>query len=433
MPKDPADLKFLLPIFFPFLMYPLGAWFILRFLGGTAKRLTFCVYNVVASFILLVFVLLSPLGFDVVMIKRALVGLAPLFSVYVLLVVGNYLLLRASHGGKNRAMVAAAYAAPLLELCLIKYLPLWDKSFAELLRLLSVPHLSVVFLGISYVSFRLCYLVQEVQNELVEMPTLWDYLSFAFFVPTMSVGPINPYAKFISYLDPPDRTAMPVGRAWLRIVVGLWKYLFVANMLGQLTYGGLMLDGHPHGVLDLVISIFAYSIYLYCNFSGLCDVVIGVSGLLGIRVIENFDQPFIARNFQEFWSRWHISLSSWLRDMMFTPLVKFLARRWGAKQSNHAIAVAIMATFITIGIWHGAGLNFLLFGISQGVGVVTVHYATIAMRKRLGKERFAAYRANRFYYYLGCATTFVYFSLTLMLFANNMNDLGLIFRSLNQP
>jgi hypothetical protein len=86
------------------------------------------------------------------------------------------------------------------------------------------------------------------------MPTLWDYLSFAFFVPTMSVGPINPYAKFISYLDPPDRTAMPVGRAWLRIVVGLWKYLFVANMLGQLTYGGLMLDGHPHGVLDLVIS-----------------------------------------------------------------------------------------------------------------------------------------------------------------------------------
>ena len=419
--KDPADIKFVLPLLVPFFFYPLVAGIVLKFIPNPLREISFAATNVVMAFALLIATLLTPLGFDPVLIKMIVVGIAPIFAFYLFLVLLSYLSLRLSTRGGY--LLTLAYFVPLAELVVLKYVPEVDKLNQHVLSTLATPHLAVVFIGVSYVSFRLCYLVQEVQNGIVKMPSAWNYFSFAFYVPTLTVGPISPYAKFASFEASPDRTLVPVGRSLGRIAVGLWKYIFVSNVLGQLSYTAFLFDGHPHGVMDLLICIFAYSIFLYCNFSGLCDLVSGVSGLLGIQVAENFNQPFSARNFQEFWSRWHMTLSGWIRDMMFTPLLKMLIRAWGPKSANHATAIVIIATFIVIGVWHGAGLNYLLFGISQGVGVAAVHYSTQFMRKRLGKEGFAKYRANRLYYYLGCVGTYLYFSLTLILFANSMGDL----------
>jgi D-alanyl-lipoteichoic acid acyltransferase DltB (MBOAT superfamily) len=421
MLKDVGDIKFLLPLLLPFLFYPLIAGFVLKYCPKGLREIAFATTNIIIAFALLIATVLVPLGFDPILIKMIVSGMAPIFVIYLLLVGLSYGFLRLSVRGG--LYLTAAYFVPLIELVVLKYVPALDKLSKPLLNASATPHLAVIFIGISYVSFRLCYLVQEVQNGIVKMPSVWNYFSFAFYVPTLTVGPISPYAKFASFEAPPDRNLVPVGRSLGRIVVGLWKYIFVSNVLGQLGYTAFFFDGHPHGVLDLLICIFAYSIFLYCNFSGLCDLVIGVSGLLGIQVAENFNQPFAARNFQEFWSRWHMTLSGWIRDMMFTPLLKMLIRAWGPKSANHATAIVIIATFIVIGVWHGAGLNYLLFGISQGVGVAAVHYSTQFMRKRLGKEGFAKYRANRLYYYLGCVGTYLYFSLTLILFANSMGDL----------
>ena len=418
-------------VFLPaLLLFPLLALALTKIVapGQRYAAVPFAIANLLAAFVICVSATQGAIKTnypDVATLEAALVS----FGAYVALALIAYALLKRSKRGGG-AWTLAALWTPIVLLVAVKYSPVYN--LLPLSRTLArlIPNPALVFVGLSYLSFRLTYLVQEVQNDVVEMPNVWDYLSFAFFLPTLTIGPISPFRLFIGSLRNPDRTRTPVGRSLQRIVVGLAKYLFIATLVNQLCYRSLLLDGHPHAKIDLVIAVLAYPIYLYCNFSGLCDVVIGISGLMGIEVMENFDRPFTSRNFQVFWNRWHISLSTFMRDMMFTPLVKFLAGRLGAKNLHHAIALSILSVFVVIGIWHGAGLNFLLFGISQGVGVAAVHYMTIFTKKRLGKAGFAAYQKNRAIYVAACACTYLYFALTMFLFANTWIDMKKIFAAL---
>jgi D-alanyl-lipoteichoic acid acyltransferase DltB (MBOAT superfamily) len=418
-------------VFIPvLLLFPLFATAVTRLFGRSIRYspIPFAVANVLGAFILGVsatqaaFKANYPDGHTVK-------GAAISFLGYLALVLVNYWLLRRSKRTGHGWTLAALWA-PLVMLIAIKYLPIYGMLSAAKTAAGAIPNPAIAFVGLSYLSFRLCYLVQEVQNDVVELPSVWDYLSFAFFLPTMTVGPISPFRLFIGSLRNLDRNVTPIWQSLQRIVVGLTKYIFFSTLLSQVCYTSLLLDGHPHVKLDLMIAVLAYPVYLYCNFSGLCDMVIGVAGLMGIVVMENFDNPFSSRNFQVFWSRWHISLSTFMRDMMFTPMVKFLAARFGSKNVTHAIAVSIVSVFVVIGIWHGAGLNFVLFGFSQGLGVAAIHYATIFMKKRLGKAGFIAYQQNRAIYVAACACTYLYFALSLFLFANSWDQMGKIFKAL---
>ncbi len=282
--------------------------------------------------------------------------------------------------------------------------------------------LGAVFVGVSFMAFRLSYLVVEVRNGAVEFPTWWELLGFAFFVPTMAVGPINAYRNYIeSYRD----HAVPPGlvrRALFRIVVGAAKFSFLANLCHQLSFSGLWFDGNDHTAFDFVLSSVAYYLYLYANFSGFCDMMVGMSGLLGIRVTENFDNPFAARNVKDFWNRWHITLSTYMQEMVFNPLSKYLAAWTGGRGVNHCIAAGILVTFGLIGIWHGVGWNFLLFGLYHGIGVVAVHYYTLWLKKRLGK-RLLAYNHNRWIRAAAIVVTFFYVSLSFFFFENVRSDM----------
>jgi len=404
-----------------FICYPVAAWLVLRFAPLKQRTWLFAAINVLGAY-----------GACVAALVTNQYTLDPLFALMRVVAVGfagylvfalvqYWLLLRTRVNGEAWGTVALWF--PICVLVLIKYIPTVQRSFGAPLHTVGIAHLSALFVGLSYITFRLCHLVQEVRNEVVEMPTLAEYLSFAFFVPTLSLGPINPYSTFIGSYRNPDRELTPINRSLLRILVGFTKYFFLASLLNQYTYSGLMLDGHPHHKIDLVISLFAYTLFLYCNFSGFCDMVIGVSGLLGIQVMENFNVPFSARNLQEFWNRWHISLSTWLRDMMFTPLVKMLVRIFGPKSTNNVIAFSICAVFVVIGVWHGVGVNFALFGLFHGIGLATVHYYTYFLKKKLGKQRFIAYRDNRYIAAVGRVMTFTYFSLSLFLFANSWDNM----------
>jgi D-alanyl-lipoteichoic acid acyltransferase DltB (MBOAT superfamily) len=196
--------------------------------------------------------------------------------------------------------------------------------------------------------------------------------------------------------------------------------------LEQLGYSGLLLDGHPHHWLDLAVAAVAYYLYLYCNFSGFCDMAIGAAGLIGIKVEENFANPFAARNMREFWTRWHMTLGLYMRDVVFTPLSKRLSRRLGPAATNHATALAIATVFVLIGIWHMPGGNYLAFGCMHAVGVVGVHYYTLALKRRLGRERFQAYTAHRGIRAGAVALTFVYATASHFLFANSFAQMRAI-------
>jgi len=171
--------------------------------------------------------------------------------------------------------------------------------------------------------------------------------------------------------------------------------------------------------VDLGIAAVAYYFYLYLNFSGYCDVAIGLAGLAGISVPENFRNPLMARNLKEFWNRWHITLSEWMRDLVFSPLAKKLVTRVGPKYANHAIAGIILLVFMLIGVWHGKGWTFFIYGLLHGLGVVANYYYTLALKKHLSREEYLSYMANRWIEAVGILMTFCYVAGTLFFMANS--------------
>jgi D-alanyl-lipoteichoic acid acyltransferase DltB (MBOAT superfamily) len=347
-----------------------------------------------------------------------------LLATYLVLVSAQYLALR-RWSERSGWLSWLAFLMPVGILAAILYAPLGEiaRLFGASIRAGLQHHpeftLSSVFIGSSYLAFRTSHLALEVRNGVVPRPSFWEYLGFAFFAPTLSVGPINPYSQYRRAFAETGRPEIHVGRALLRVMVGGVKYKFFGPLLNQLTYDGLLLDGHPHLWVDLPIAAVAYYLYLYCNFSGFCDIAIGGAGLMGIEVAENFANPFAARNLKDFWNRWHITLSQYMRDVVFSPLSKALVRAFGPLKANHAIALTILVVFLLVGVWHGVGWNYAAFGAAHALGVATNHYFGIALKKRLGKERFAAYNRSRSIQAAAVTLTFLYVTASLFLFAND--------------
>jgi D-alanyl-lipoteichoic acid acyltransferase DltB (MBOAT superfamily) len=408
----------LLTLAVPFLFFPIAGYIALRWIPSRLRIPVFAAVNLV--FALAVCLSRGTYGVRLHYIKQYIVFSTAMFLLYVLTVALQYLFLKKKLGSWFPLFF------PILVLIVVKYLPSsWTQHLlpAEF----SKKYFADFFLGLSYMAFRLTYMVHEIRNEIVPLPSFAEYLSFAFFVPTFSIGPINPYSAFHKSLESPDRSITPVGRSWARILIGLTKYVFLGNLANQLSYDGLLADGLPHPWFDFPIAVAGYCAYLYLNFSGFCDIAIGVSGLLGIHVHENFDHPFSKRNLQEFWAHWHITLTDYMRDMVFVPLSKSLVRRFGPASTPHCIALAIAIVFLLMGIWHGAGWNFVIYGLWHAVGVAAVHYYTLFLKKRLGKERYAKYRENRVIYHIANAVTLAYFALGLIFVANSMHGLKIIF------
>ena len=344
------------------------------------------------------------------------------FGMYVGIAIFQWLLVFL-FAQKSGWRVGLAFSAPLLFLILLRYV--LDTSGQRLSGFAAVLH-TAYFVGLSFQAFRCSRLVLEIRNGSAPVPSLWEYLNFAFFLPTMNIGPINSYANYRQGFVKPYE--VPVGRAALRILVGYVKYQFLGSFFGQLGYRNLLLlDDHLHPWVDLPVAMVSYYLFLYCNFSGFCDMAIGTAALVGIPVPENFDNPFAARNLKEFWNRWHITLSVWMRDVVFSPLSKFLVRTGGPKFANHAVALTIVVVFLLVGIWHGAGWNYVALGATQALGVVTTHYWTIFLKRRLGREGFKAYNENRLIRALAVVVTFCYVSISLLFLANSFGDIVKIF------
>jgi D-alanyl-lipoteichoic acid acyltransferase DltB (MBOAT superfamily) len=342
----------------------------------------------------------------------------PTFLAYLALVVFQYLTLRL-FVGKKSGLPWIAFFTPILGLIFVRYVP--PSAYAGEHYLYGI-----FFIGISYLAFRSSYLVLEVRNRTVPMPGLCEYLGFCFFLPTMSVGPINTYSNHLrGFADDPP--AIPKGRALLRILVGVVKFKFLGSLCSQLGYANLLFDDHYHRWIDLIAAAVFYYLFLYCNFSGFCDMAIGAAGLIGIPVAENFDSPFAARNVRDFWNRWHITLSHYMRDVLFSPLSKYFVRLGGPANANHAIALTIAIVFILVGVWHGVGWNFAAYGAAHALGVVANHYYTVWLKKRLGRDGFKAYNANPWIRAVAVGLTFCYCAATLLFFANTFPQLKQIF------
>jgi membrane protein involved in D-alanine export len=348
------------------------------------------------------------------------------FVVYVLAVCGSWLVMRLT-ARREGWLPWLGFFAPILLLVGVRAVPLQflSEHSATIARKLSrEPDFSLpaLFLGLSYLAFRTSRLVIEVRNGVAPMPNLVRYLGFVFFLPVMPVGPIHTWKDHALGLDGKAERP-PVGRCLARIAVGLAKYLFVGGLFNQLAYSQLVLDGRLHGWGDLAIACVCYYLFLYFNFSGACDAAIGIAGLAGIPVPENFDSPLAARNLRDFWNRWHITLGEYMRDIVFAPLSKKLVSAFGVKKAHHALAVTILVVFLLIGIWHGTGWRYVLFGLLHALGVIANHYYGIWLKRRLSVAVWKRYHASGLVRGIATMTTFAYVALTVFLFANSPEEM----------
>ena len=148
-------------------------------------------------------------------------------------------------------------------------------------------------------------------------------------------------------------------------------------------------------LLYLLGIFYCFPLYVYFNFSGYCDIVIGMARWAGFIVPENFDRPYLSRDMIDMWARWHITLSQWVRDYVYQPLFKFFLSGPLRNYLSASQYVSIFITFFLVGIWHGTTLNFVVFGLLQGIGMAFSMIYRDICKKRLGKERYASFYNNK--------------------------------------
>jgi len=230
-------------------------------------------------------------------------------------------------------------------------------------------------LGVSFFTFEFIHYAEDRRRNRTEAGTVWEYLAFILFFPTMVAGPIKRYQSFLPSLRAPSTDwAGDFERGLTRILAGLAKKFCIADVMTSMTLHLNHADILAADRRVLPLWLLAYGIQIYIDFSAYSDIAIGSARLFGIRIDENFNWPYRARDAAEFWSRWHISLTRWLIDYVFIPL-------GGSRRGN--TYVNVMVTMLVSGVWHGAGMNFVLWGLWHGAALC-VHRAWTAFRERAG-------------------------------------------------
>jgi D-alanyl-lipoteichoic acid acyltransferase DltB (MBOAT superfamily) len=239
----------------------------------------------------------------------------------------------------------------------------------------STLHLDIVLpVGISFYTFQsLSYTIDIYRRQLKPTDRFSDFALFVAYFPQLQAGPIERARHLIPQLSRPRQiTVDQVSRGLYLIVAGFFKKIAIADGVSPVVDQIFNSSGRTTWV-DIIVGSVLFAVQIYCDFSGYTDIARGISKLFGINMAVNFDQPYFATNPQDFWRRWHISLSSWLRDYLYMPL--------GGNRGNLAFVCRnLMITMLLGGLWHGAAWNFVLWGLYQGGALciyrVWRHYAS---------------------------------------------------------
>jgi alginate O-acetyltransferase complex protein AlgI len=219
-------------------------------------------------------------------------------------------------------------------------------------------------LGISFFTFEFVHYAADRLQGRTEAGTVGEYLSFILYFPTMVAGPIKRYQDFLPKIRNPERDVVTNWRlGGTRILAGLVKKFAIADLMTAFTNHLNRTDIAAAARWVLPIWLLAYGVKIYFDFSGYSDIAIGSARLFGIRVPENFDWPYFRTSIASFWRHWHISLTRWLIDYVYIPL-------GGSRVQRGRIYANLFVTMVASGLWHGAGLNFLVWGAWHGLLLV---------------------------------------------------------------
>lgn len=309
---------------------------------------------------------------------------------------------------RKRHIFSACIAFVILNLCFFKYFPSIKGSLDEILLLLGLEFLDIDIIfpvGISFYTFSsITYLVNVYKKQKLE--SFINLATFLSFFPTLLLGPIM-RSEFFFEQAYKKREFKYTNLIIVLLIFGIVKKVLIANYL-ELYSKTILNNPSSYNFIELLSALYAYAVQIYCDFSGYVDLVSAFALMLGFTLPLNFNMPYLAKNLKDFWARWHISLSTFIRDYIYIPL-------GGNRQGMFKTSLNILIAFVLSGIWHGSTINFMIWGLLHGLGVVFIHLIATTrfnLRKIPALGRFITFQfvcfAWIFFYYQSLEEAFVY-------------------------
>ena len=291
--------------------------------------------------------------------------------------IGNQIFATAIHRAdtdrRKRLLLTGAVAANLGVLAYFKYFDFFVTNATNTLDKLGLhisPEIVAVTLpvGISFFTFQALSYVIDIYRGTFEPGRLIDFAVFLSFFPHIVAGPIVRPAEFMPQLkERHDPRHLDSSRAFFLIVIGLFKKVVIANLLATQIVDAVFASPNQHSSLEVLVAVIGYAVQIYCDFSGYADMAIGIALLLGFRFPQNFDSPYTSTSIQDFWRRWHMTLSRWLRDYLYVPLGGNRSGKWRTYRN-------LMLTMLIGGLWHGAAWTFVVWGAIHGTFLCVEHW-----------------------------------------------------------
>lgn len=326
---------------FKFFIYLIVALTIAIILGSMKKSLK--IYNLILS---IIFILLALIGKPSELLY--LFG----FYVYEIILIKLYLYINNEYP-RNGKLFLSFVALSLLPLIVNKVLGKFEISIFG-------------FLGISYLTFKIIQIIIEVYDGVIKEVELLEFSSFILFFPALSSGPIDRSRRFNEdYNKVYDKEEYfdLVGEGIFKIILGILYKFVLASIFNQLMTSCEAGDQW----FEILGYMYTYGFYLFFDFAGYSLMAIGTSYILGIKTPDNFNKPFISIDIKEFWNRWHITLSHWFRDFIFSRfMMKAIKKKWFKTKLTGA-AIGFIINMFVMGIWHGLSWNYIIYGLYHGV------------------------------------------------------------------
>lgn len=281
---------------------------------------------------------------------------------------------------KRKVWCAFGVTCSLAMLGFFKYFNFFESTFLATIGALGMRVDSwtlklLLPVGMSFYTFKEISYVVDIYRKKLEPEKFFPHFAlYVSFFPQLVAGPIERAGEMLpSIRQPRQVTAQAIDEGVYLILWGLFKKLFIADNLSLLV-GGVFNDYQHHGGLDLFLALFAYAFQIYGDFSGYTDIARGLARLMGFHLPLNFKLPYFASNPSEFWQRWHITLSQWLRDYLYIPL-------GGNRKGSFRTSFNLLVTMLLGGLWHGAAWNFVLWGAYHGA-IQVIHHRWVSGRPK---------------------------------------------------
>ena len=281
--------------------------------------------------------------------------------------------------GKSRAMIVYLLAFIVYQYFLVFLAQRIEAKWLKPLVFLSILPLVInkvfaltslhllAFIGISYMSFKTIQIMLEISDGLIkEKISVKDYLQFLLFFPTVSAGPIDRSRRFLKEINevmPRKEYLELAGDGVYRIVLGLLYKVVLSTYVYQM----LLALNNTGTVIYSIKYMYLYTLYLFFDFAGYSLMAVGSSNILGIQTPMNFNKPFLSVDIKDFWTRWHITLSTWLRDFVFSRVLMQVIRKKWFKNRLHNATYAYMVNMLVMGFWHGLSVSYIVYGFYHGV------------------------------------------------------------------